>query len=79
MTTASDASMLELIAGCEQLAQGYARALRAVQQLTSAGLEGRSITAAVLRNYYNQAEQASGDLERFIVFVKQLKSMCTVH
>ena len=43
------------------------------------GLEGRSITAAVLRNYYNQAEQASGDLERFIVFVKQLKSMCTVH
>lgn len=50
MTTPTDA----LLAACEQLAEGYARSLRAVQNLTSAGLEGRGITIAVLHAYDDQ-------------------------
>ena len=79
MTTPTDAPMLELLAACEQLGEGYARALRAVRNLTSAGLEGRSITIAVLHAHEEQAEKPAGDLERFRVLVKQFKTTFTVH
>ena len=79
MTSPTDAPMLELIAACEHLGECYARALRAVQQLTSAGLEGRGISAAALQAYDEQAETASADLERFRALGKQLKTQFTVH
>ena len=79
MTTPSDVPILELLAACEHLAEGYGRALRAVQQITSAGLEGRGMTAATLQSYDEQAETASADLERFRVLVKQFKTQFTVH
>ena len=37
----TDAAFLELLSACDQLAESHARALRAVQNLTSASLEGR--------------------------------------
>ena len=78
MTTATDASMFELIAGCEQLAQEYARALRAVQQLASAGLQCAAVSPlwrykATTRHKTPRA--TSNDL----AFMRQLKSMLTVH
>ena len=79
MTTPNDATMLELLAACEQLAEGYARSLRAVQQLTSAGLEGRGISVTALHAYDEQAERAAADLERFRALVAQYKSWFTVH
>lgn len=79
MTTPSDASFLELLAACEQLAESHARSLRAVQQLTSAGFEGRGITTAVLQAYDEQAEKGAADLERFRGLVVKFKSMFTVH
>lgn len=79
MTIPADAQILELLAACEQLGEGYARALRALQQLTSAGLEGRGITTTVLHAYDEQAERAAADLERFRALVKQLKTHFTVH
>ena len=72
--------MLELLAAaCEQLAEGYARSLRAVQQLTTAGLEGRGISTTVLHAYDEQAEQAAVDLERFRALVVKFKRLFTVH
>jgi hypothetical protein len=79
MTTPSRATILELLAACEQLAEGYARALRAVQNLTSAGLEGRDISIAVLHEYDEQAEKAAADLEGFRAMVAQFKTQFTVH
>ena len=79
MTTPTDAPMLELLAACEQLGEGYARALRAVQNLTSAGLEGRSITIAVLHAYDEQADGAAADLERFRALVAKFKTLFTIH
>jgi hypothetical protein len=79
MATFTDAPMLELLAACEQLADGYARALRAVQNLTSAGFEGRGITTAVLQAYDEQAESAAADLEQFRALVAKFKTLFTVH
>ena len=75
----SDTMLIEMLAACEQLAEGYARSLRAVQQLTSAGLEGRGIGAAAFHGYHEQAEMAAADLERFRALVAQFKSRITVH
>ena len=79
MTARTGAPILEVLAGCEQLMDGYGRALRAVQQLTTAGLEGRGLTAAVLQAYHEQAEIAASDLERFRALVSHYKTMFTVH
>ena len=79
MTMPADAALIEMIAACEQLSEGYARALRAVQQLTSAGLEGLGMSAATLHGYHEQAETAATDLERFRALVAQFKTMFTVH
>lgn len=75
----SDAVLLEMIAACEQLAEGYERALWAVQQLTSAGLEGCGISTTVLHAYDEQAEQAAADLEWFRALVAKFKTQFTVH
>ena len=79
VTTPTDASMVELIAGCEDLSEGYARALQALRQLTQAGLEGRGMSATVLHAYHEQAEAAAADLKRFLALVGQVKAMFTVH
>lgn len=81
MTTPNDATMLlEMIAACEQLSEGYARSLRAVQQLTSAGLEGRGMSAATLHAYQEQSETEAADLERFrAASSRNSKTLFTVH
>ena len=79
MTTPSDAMLLEMIAACEQLGEGYARSLRAVQQLTSAGFQGRGVSVAALQAYDEQAERARADIERFRTLVAQFKSQIRVH
>jgi shikimate kinase len=79
MTMPQDATLLEMLAACEQLADGYARSLRAVQQLTSAGLEGRGVSAVALHAYHEEAETAATDLERFRVLVARFKQQIRVH
>ena len=73
-----DAAFLELLAASEQLALGYARSLRAVQNLTSASLEGRGHETSVLLAYQAQAEEAATDLERFRALVAHYKTLFRV-
>ena len=79
MTRPNDASILGLLAACEELAEGYGRGVRAVQQLASAGLEGRGVSTAVLHAYHEQAEDAAAKLGQFRALVAQFKTMFTVH
>jgi len=49
MRTPINSALLEMLTACEQLSEGYARALTAIEQLARVGLEGRTVSAAVLR------------------------------
>ena len=75
----SDAALLEMLAGCEALSGVYARALIAIEQLTNASLEGRSLSTAILLAYRGQVERASTDLTQFRALVAKFKSQIRVH
>jgi hypothetical protein len=65
----------ELVAACEQLADDYARALTAIQELTSAALENRLIATRAVLQYEQQAEKAAADLKRFRALVAAFRTM----
>lgn len=72
------ANLIELLAECEELAEGYAWALTALQQVTRAAEAGH-VSAAVLADYRQQAETAAVDLARFRALIAQFKQEIRVH
>ena len=73
--TRNDPPIYELLAACEQLADGYARALTAIQDLTSAALENRLMATTAVLQYDQQAEKAAADLQRFRALVAKFRTM----
>jgi hypothetical protein len=67
--------MYKLVGACEQLADDYARALTAIQELTSAALENRLIATRAVLQYEHQAEKAAADLKRFRALVAAFRTM----
>lgn len=73
------ANLIEFLAECEELAEGYAWALTALQQVTRAGEAGHVVSAAVLADYRQQAETAAVDLARFRALIAQFKQEIRTH
>jgi hypothetical protein len=79
MTSANDPVVLEMIATCEHLCEGYSRALQAIEQLTTTQLEGRTMSEAALIAHQGFAVKAATELGLFSGRLAQLKSMFRVH
>ena len=78
-STPIDAALLEMLAACEQLGEGYACALTVIERLARAGLEGVTVRAEVLREYQEQPRRASADLARFRQRIAEFKAQIGTH
>ena len=79
MTTPDDATLLELLAACDALAEATERTNTIVHALAEALILSKRPSDVMVNGYVEQAENSAALLERFRARVAQIKASIRVH